>query len=51
MWKGRRLLIGARRSGEALERRAILARKDIVEDGGDTMIQSLNFNASEENKG
>ena len=48
MWKGR-LLIGARWSGEALERRAILVRKDIVEEGRDTIVQFLNFNASEEN--
>ena len=37
MWKGR-VLIGARRSGEALERSAILVRKDIVEDGRDTIV-------------
>ncbi len=48
MWKGRRLLIGARRSGEALERRAVLVRKDIVEDGKNTIVRSLNFNALEE---
>ena len=37
MWKGR-VLIGVRRSGEALERRAVLVRKDIVENGGDTIV-------------
>ena len=33
IWKGR-VLIGVRRSGEALEWRVILVRKDIVEGGG-----------------
>lgn len=37
MWKGR-VLIGVRRSGEALERRAVLVRKDILADGGDTVV-------------
>ncbi len=49
MWKGRRLLIGTRWSGEALERRAILVKKDIVEDGRNMVVRSLRVNALEEN--
>lgn len=45
MWNGR-VLMGVRRSGEALERRAVLVRKDIVEDGGDTIVYFLGFNSA-----
>lgn len=41
------MLIGVRRSGEALERRAILVMKDIV-DREDTMVQSLDFGEARE---
>ena len=42
MWKGR-VLMGARRAGEALERRAILVRKDMIDYDGDTMILAVEF--------
>lgn len=48
MWKGR-VLRGVRRSGEALERRAVLVRKDIVRDGGDTIVYFLGFNTARGN--
>lgn len=41
------MLIGVRRSGEALERRAILVMKDIV-DREDTMVQSLDLGEARE---
>ena len=37
MWKGR-VLMDVRRRGEALERRAILVRKDIAEAGAGTNV-------------
>lgn len=37
--------MGVRWTGEALERRAILVRKDIVEEGGITIIYCLDLDA------
>ena len=47
MWKGR-VLMGVRRTGEALERRAILVRRDMFEYNGDVRVLFLVFEVPEE---
>lgn len=47
MWKGR-VLMGVRRTGEALERRAILVRRDMFEYNGDVRVLLLVFEVPEE---
>ena len=46
MWKGR-VLMGVRRTGEALERRAILVRRDMFEYNGDVRVLFLVFEVPE----
>lgn len=47
MWKGR-VLMGVRRTGEALERRAILVMRDMFEYNGDVRVLFLVFEVPEE---